>query len=120
MHGYGVYTYPDNKRYEGMYIYIYIYIGFFVNDKKQGKGKYFWNDGRIYDGDWLNNKQHGTGKYTANGKTKMGIWEQGRRTKWLSSEDSRMDSRIEIGGTLGAGDNHTHNIAAKARSNYAK
>ncbi len=40
MHGKGVYTWKDGRRYEGEYI----------NDKKQGYGKYIWTDGRIYMG----------------------------------------------------------------------
>lgn len=40
MHGKGVYTWKDGRRYEGEY----------VNDKKQGWGQYIWADGRMYIG----------------------------------------------------------------------
>ena len=40
MHGTGVYTWNDGRKYEGE----------FVEDKKHGFGKYFWGDGRKYEG----------------------------------------------------------------------
>lgn len=49
MHGKGVYTWPDGRKYEGDYKY----------DKKSGRGVYYWADGRSiyfvnleYDGEW--------------------------------------------------------------------
>lgn len=38
MQGYGVFHWPDGKRYEGYY----------ANDKKEGFGCYYWPDGRIF------------------------------------------------------------------------
>ena len=46
MHGYGVYTWPDNRK----------YAGYYVDDKKEGHATYYWNDGRKYDGKWKNGK----------------------------------------------------------------
>lgn len=46
MHGKGVFTWSDGRRYEGEYI----------EDKKQGHGVFFWPDGRKYIGDWYNGK----------------------------------------------------------------
>jgi hypothetical protein len=46
MEGYGVFTWPDGRKYEGEYI----------DDKKEGKGTFYWPDGRKYDGDWFNGK----------------------------------------------------------------
>lgn len=55
MEGYGVFTWPDGRRYEGEYI----------DDKKEGKGIFYWYliyyylfrpDGRKYEGDWKNGK----------------------------------------------------------------
>ena len=34
-----------------------------VNDKKEGKGKYLFADGDIYEGDYFNNLFHGKGIY---------------------------------------------------------
>jgi hypothetical protein len=42
MHGFGVYTWADGRRYEGEYL----------SDKKHGFGKYIWADGRQYIGNW--------------------------------------------------------------------
>lgn len=36
MHGRGVYTWKDGRKYDGEY----------VHDKKHGYGLYLWNDGR--------------------------------------------------------------------------
>ena len=44
MDGYGVYKWPDGRKYEGQYI----------KDKKAGHGDYKWPDGRKYTGAWLN------------------------------------------------------------------
>jgi L1 cell adhesion molecule like protein len=46
MHGRGVFTWPDGRKYEGEY----------VEDKKEGKGVFYWPDGRQYKGNWLNGK----------------------------------------------------------------
>ena len=40
------------------------YFGQFSQDKKEGIGKYIWNDGRVYLGFWKGNKQSGLGRYT--------------------------------------------------------
>ena len=36
MHGRGVFTWPDGRKYEGEYI----------EDKKEGQGIFYWPDGR--------------------------------------------------------------------------
>ena len=55
--------------------------------KREGIGKYYWNDGRIYIGFWENGKQHGLGKYIDNEKKEIfGIWINGRRNRWLTNE----------------------------------
>ena len=43
------------------------------------------NDGRIYDGNWKNGKQDGEGKFFNPKKNewKKGIWEDGKRIKWI-------------------------------------
>ena len=75
MHGKGVYTWADGRKYEGDYL----------NDRKHGFGSYVWADGRQYVGEWLNGKQHGEGKYKqANGQGfKTGVWQDGKRVQWL-------------------------------------
>ena len=39
------------------------YVGQVVNDKKEGKGIYYWNDGNRYEGDFKNDKREGKGIY---------------------------------------------------------
>jgi len=46
MHGKGIFTWADKRKYEGEYF----------DDKKQGHGIFTWPDGRQYDGQWLNGK----------------------------------------------------------------
>ena len=46
MHGVGVLTWKDGKRYEGE----------FANDKREGEGTFTWADGRKYKGSWKNGK----------------------------------------------------------------
>jgi hypothetical protein len=58
---------------------------YYLDDKKEGRGTFFWPDGRKYEGDWKNGKQHGIGIYTsASGKTKRGEWNEGKRVAWLN------------------------------------
>ena len=45
-----------------------------------------WPDGRKYEGGWLEGKQHGRATYTNNkGVVKAGIWENGKRKRWIST-----------------------------------
>ena len=53
-------------------------------DKKHGYGVYHWSDGRKYEGYWKDGRQHGEGKYILpNGVVKIGIWEEGKRIRWI-------------------------------------
>ena len=45
-HGYGIQVWPDGARYEG----------YWLNDKANGKGKFYHVEGDIYDGDWVDDK----------------------------------------------------------------
>ena len=53
--------------------------------KKNGIGELTWPDGRKYRGSWKDGKQHGEGLfYSIKGNSwKKGIWENGKRIKWL-------------------------------------
>jgi len=46
MHGWGVFTWKDGKRYEGEYRL----------DLKEGQGKFIWPDGKKYEGGWKEGK----------------------------------------------------------------
>ena len=74
MHGKGVFSWPDNRCYEGDYF----------KDKKQGLGTFTWPDGRVYNGQWGNGKQEGIGYYiNTEGGKKYGRWIKGKRVNWL-------------------------------------
>jgi hypothetical protein len=78
MHGSGIYSWEDGRRYEGEY----------QNDLKDGFGVYTWKDGKKYEGFWKEGKQHGTGKIVfSNGKVKFGIWDGGKKLKWVTEEE---------------------------------
>ena len=68
MHGYGEYTWPDGRKYEGNYKY----------NKKHGQGTYTYSDGSKYKGEWLNGMQHGKGAIISTEFTKNGIWSAGK------------------------------------------
>ena len=89
MHGRGVYTWKDGRRYEGEY----------QHDKKHGQGIYTWADGRKYDGPWAYGKQHGKGKYILpDGTVRIGLWDNGKRTKWLDEEEGTTGSPDKFNG----------------------
>ena len=64
-----------------------------MNDKKDGKGLFEWPDGKKYNGEWKNGKQHGFGEYfnVADKTWKKGIWEFGRRKKWLDESEAEVE-----------------------------
>jgi hypothetical protein len=57
---------------------------------KEGLGKFYWPDGRIYIGQWKDGKQHGLGKFLhheedipeSKNEFMYGEWEDGRRVRW--------------------------------------
>ena len=38
------------------------YYGDYINDKRAGKGKFYWENGSYYIGEWANDLKHGKGK----------------------------------------------------------
>ena len=74
MHGEGVYTWPDGRKYTGTY----------VRDEKHGYGVFEWPDNRVYKGGWENGKQHGLAKYIKEGKERSGVWDAGKLVRWES------------------------------------
>ena len=80
LHGKGVYSWPDGRKYDGEY----------QDDMKHGLGTYTWPDGKKYVGGWFESKQHGEATiYNTKGQSKSGLWENGERVKWFSTKTKR-------------------------------
>lgn len=75
MHGYGVYTWLDGRRYEGSY----------NTNKKHGRGTYTYSDGSKYSGEWVKGLQHGVGAIIDPDSTfeRKGVWFEGKLKQWL-------------------------------------
>lgn len=44
----------------------------------------------MYSGEWMNGKQHGKGEYkNKKGVARIGIWENGTRTRWEGESVNR-------------------------------
>ena len=56
-----------------------LFEGYFLNGKKNGRGKYTWTNGDVYDGNWVDGKRTGKGRITwSNGDTYEGEWKDGK------------------------------------------
>ena len=79
MHGYGEFKWADGKK----------YIGYYILDKKEGFGIYYWaNPLRIYMGFWKNGKQDGVGKFfNGNKQPKYGSWKNGDKEYIFQNEE---------------------------------
>jgi hypothetical protein len=76
LNGYGEIRWKDGKK----------YIGFFLNNEKDGFGvQILPNPVRSYVGFWKGNKQHGIGFVINDKLHKFGLWEDGNRVKWYQN-----------------------------------
>ena len=74
MDGYGRFVWPNHANPQ----LSTIYEGFYRRNRKEGKGKIVWAEGRIYEGDWLEGKQQGLGVMKwPDGMIYEGNWEEG-------------------------------------------
>ena len=56
-----------------------IYECFIKDNKKNDKGKIYFNNKLLYEGYFLNNQKHGIGKYyLQNGDKLIGNWKEGK------------------------------------------
>ena len=78
MEGKGIFLWPDGRKYEGE----------FKNDKKNGYGEFTSSDGKKYKGEWKDGKQNGEGElFNPKDNTwKKGIWANGKRVKWITTQ----------------------------------
>ena len=64
MNGYGIFVWPDKKKYYGHY----------TNNNKNDFGMFIWADGKVFEGFWKNGKQHGLGFIKTNENLLYGEW----------------------------------------------
>ena len=64
-----------------------VFDGLFVDNKKQGYGEYFADNGEFYKGQWENNTKQGVGEYFFNNGNK---W----RGNWIKDEPVDDDNGI--------------------------
>lgn len=67
-----------------------VYEGEFINDKRQGVGTIKWPDLREYTGEFLNDKMHGNGVYQQGSEKFEGVFENG---KFLREKESQSNSK---------------------------
>ena len=78
-HGRGILAWTEGSK----------YIGYWVNDKANIKGKLIHNDGDIYEGEWINDKPNGKGTYIhKDGTIYEGEWKNDKqdgkgKEKWI-------------------------------------
>lgn len=59
-----------------------VYEGYFLNEKKNGHGKYIWANGDAFDGNWVDGKRTGKGKVTwSNGASFDGEWKDNQMSE---------------------------------------
>lgn len=57
-----------------------LFEGYFINGKKNGRGKYTWANGDVYDGMWKDGKRCGRGRISwSNGASFDGEWHDGKK-----------------------------------------
>ena len=101
--GYGIYNFADGNQYSGqwkknkmdgygehMSINGKKYMGYFKDDKKEGFGLFYWKEDtlhKVYVGFWSQGKQNGVGKYFRGDRFKFGVWNKGKREKWIDNKN---------------------------------
>jgi len=71
MHGKGIYIGKESKP---------LFECWYVNGKRQGRGRWIGNNKEMYVGEYLNDKRHGLGMYVwPDGGIYKGQWENGHK-----------------------------------------
>jgi len=103
LHGFGVLTWEDGRRYEGEFENGILqgqacmtwpdgrtYTGQYEQNRKHGVGVFSWPDGRRYSGNWSQGLREGRGVYTnARGETRHGLWQEDRPLAWDMPSEKR-------------------------------
>ncbi len=88
--GYGVIEYRGKD----------VYMGYWKDGKKHGKGKYIWKDGSVYEGEWYKNNMHGQGKFTHADGT---VWQgEFRNDDFMGNKNANTNStnNLDIGSLI--------------------
>ena len=65
-----------------------------MNDKSEGKGKYYRSDGDVYEGECVDDKSEGKGKYfRSDGSFYEGEW-KGKKTAWI--QQNQLEERTAL------------------------
>lgn len=101
--GYGIYTFNESKKYMGQfknnmihgygefYWETHLYIGNYIEEKKDGFGIYYWfNPLKVYVGMWENGKQQGLGKVMTEKYSKFAMWSGGKKTEFIQNPEKRL------------------------------
>ena len=83
-----------------------LFEGYFLNGKKNGRGKYIWANGNVYDGNWVDGKCTGKGKVTwSNGASFDGEWKDNQMSegKYIYADGSVYEGSFKNGKRDGYG-----------------
>lgn len=83
-----------------------VFEGYFLNEKKNGHGKYIWANGDIFDGNWVDGKRTGKGKVTwSNGASFDGEWKDNQMSegKYTFPDGKIYDGSFQNGKKHGRG-----------------
>ena len=59
-----------------------LFEGYFINGKKNGRGKYIWANGNVYDGNWVDGKCTGKGRISwSSGASFDGEWKDNQMSE---------------------------------------
>jgi len=84
MHGIGIFTWPDGKK----------YIGQYRKDKKWGYGVFIFSDSKVWEGAWYDGKQHGIGITIKKNSIQPGEWRMGKKIRALKLSDDEINTLI--------------------------
>ena len=83
-----------------------LFEGYFINGKKNGRGKYIWANGNIYDGNWVDGKCTGKGRISwSNGASFDGEWKDNQMSegKYIYADGSVYEGSFKNGKRDGYG-----------------
>ena len=83
-----------------------LFEGYFINGKKNGRGKYIWANGNVYDGNWVDGKCTGKGRISwSSGASFDGEWKDNQMSegKYIYADGSVYEGSFKNGKRDGYG-----------------